>query len=123
MRKSLRNLSIRGRQCQGKSNCRTFEGLKCWQHHAVERLSCSQPAIEVPRPSKQVAKAVKEPEAESQEVGLKEELGVVDNHTPNSTTYAKDRNTQMWNVRTWSIDLLESQLKGQIDQICDLLET
>ena len=59
---------IRDRQCRGKSSYRTFEGQEKWQHHAVERLSCSQPAIEVPRPSKQVAEAVKELGAESQEV-------------------------------------------------------
>ena len=89
----------------------------------MERLSCSQPAIEVPRPSKQVAEVVKEPEAESQEVELQEELGVVDIHIPNSTTYAMVHITQMWSIHTLSTHRLESQLKVQIDQICDPLET
>ena len=83
-------------------------------------MSCSQPATEVPRLLRLVAESVKEPEAESQEVELKEVPGVADNCIPNSTTYARGGNTQMWNVHTLGIHLLESQLKVQIDQICDL---
>ena len=77
----------------------------------------------MPRLLRLVVEIVKELEAESQEVELKEVPGVVDSHIPYSTTYAKDRNTQKWNDHTWSIHRLESQLKVQIDQICDLLET
>ena len=47
----------------------------------------------------------------------------MDNHIPNSTTYARVHNTRMWNTHTSSTHRLESQLKAQIDQICGLLET
>ena len=47
----------------------------------------------------------------------------MDNHIPNSTTYARVHNTRMWNTHTSSIRRLESQPKVQIDQICELLET
>ena len=66
---------------------------------------------------------MKELEAESQEVELKEASGVAESYIPYSTTYATDRNTQTWNNHTLSTRRLESQLKVQIDQICDLLET
>ena len=66
----------------------------------MERLSCSQPATEVPRLLRLEAESVKEPEAESQEVELKEVPGVADNCIPNSTTYAKDGNTQIGHTPT-----------------------